>query len=317
MLEGFLAAISPMNLSVEIFGVVIGIIFGAIPGLTATLAIALFVPVTFLMNADTGMIMLGGIYVGGIFGGSISAILVNVPGTPASIVTGWEGYAMAREGKAPLALSLAALSSGIGGLLSALALSLPDAAAVVVRAEIRACRILRAAAVQLRHRHRHDGNAVAAQRARLLHRASSGDHWPRPRDRRRAFHVRQRGPHVRLQSGRSPDRAFLHDPGRVPGLRQPGRVDNRRSDQFRQGKLIYRTLENGSYAGHDLSSFFDSRRLPRDPAGCRPGYDTFYRACGGTAFQPAGRRSSAKDPSPALSPPRRRSAQTSAAPLFR
>jgi putative tricarboxylic transport membrane protein len=122
MFDGLLAAISPISLLVEIVGVIIGIIFGAIPGLTATLAIALFVPVTFLMSAEHGMIMLGGIYAGGIFGGSISAILINVPGTPASIVTGWEGYALAREGKAPLALSLAALSSGIGGLLSALAL---------------------------------------------------------------------------------------------------------------------------------------------------------------------------------------------------
>jgi len=122
MLQGFLAALSPANLLVEILGVIIGIIFGAIPGLTATLAIALFVPVTFLMSADAGMIMLGGIFAGAIFGGSISAILLNVPGTPASIVTGWEGYAMARAGKAPLALSLAALSSGVGGLLSAMAL---------------------------------------------------------------------------------------------------------------------------------------------------------------------------------------------------
>ena len=122
MFEGLLAAITPANLLIEIVGVIIGIIFGAIPGLTATLAIALFVPVTFLMPADAGMIMLGGIYVGGIFGGSISAILVNVPGTPASIVTGWEGHAMAKAGKAPLALSIAALSSGVGGILSGMAL---------------------------------------------------------------------------------------------------------------------------------------------------------------------------------------------------
>lgn len=122
MLEGLLAAVSPTNLLVEILGVLVGIVFGAIPGLTATLAIALFVPITFLMSPDAGMIMLGGIYAGAIFGGSISAILINVPGTPASIITGWEGYAMAREGKAPLALSLAALSSGVGGLLSAIAL---------------------------------------------------------------------------------------------------------------------------------------------------------------------------------------------------
>ncbi|MBO0904055.1 tripartite tricarboxylate transporter permease [Jiella sonneratiae] len=122
MLEGLLAAISPTALFMEIVGVVIGIIFGAIPGLTATLAIALFVPVTFLMSAENGMIMLGGIYAGAIFGGSISAILVDVPGTPASIVTGWEGHAMAREGRAPWALGTAALASGTGGVISALAL---------------------------------------------------------------------------------------------------------------------------------------------------------------------------------------------------
>lgn len=122
MFEGLLAALTPSNLLFEIVGVIIGIIFGAIPGLTATLAIALFVPVTFLMPADAGMIMLGGIYVGGIFGGSISAILVDVPGTPASIVTGWEGHAMAKAGNAPFALSLAALSSGVGGIFSGIAL---------------------------------------------------------------------------------------------------------------------------------------------------------------------------------------------------
>ncbi|MBP1849266.1 tripartite tricarboxylate transporter permease [Rhizobium halophytocola] len=121
MLEGFLNAVAPWSLAVEIIGVIIGIIFGAIPGLTATLGIALFVPVTFLMSPEHGMIMLGGIYAGGIFGGSISAILLNVPGTPASIVTGWEGHALARQGKAPFALGLAALSSGVGGVISAIA----------------------------------------------------------------------------------------------------------------------------------------------------------------------------------------------------
>lgn len=124
MLEGFLNALSPTSIFVEMLGVVIGIIFGAIPGLTATLGIALFVPVTFLMNAEHGMIMLGGIYAGGIYGGSISAVLINVPGTPASIVTSWEGHALARKGKARFALGLSALSSGCGGFLSAIAVLL-------------------------------------------------------------------------------------------------------------------------------------------------------------------------------------------------
>lgn len=121
MFEGLIHALTPITLMFEVLGVLIGIIFGAIPGLTATLAIALFVPVTFLMSPENGMIMLSGIYAGAIFGGSISAILLDVPGTPASIVTGWEGHTMAREGRAPLALSLAAMGSGVGGILSAVA----------------------------------------------------------------------------------------------------------------------------------------------------------------------------------------------------
>lgn len=120
MLEGILLALQPASLFAGLGGVIIGIIFGAIPGLTATLAIALLVPVTFLMAPDQGLIMLAGVYAGAIFGGSISAILLNIPGTPASIVTGWEGNALAKQGKAGLALGLAALSSGIGGLLSAI-----------------------------------------------------------------------------------------------------------------------------------------------------------------------------------------------------
>lgn len=116
------AAFTPISIMFSVLGIVIGIIFGAIPGLTATLAIALFVPVTFIMEATNGLIMLGGIYVGAIFGGSISAILINVPGTPASIISGWEGYPMALRGEAPFALSLAAVSSGVGGALSAIAM---------------------------------------------------------------------------------------------------------------------------------------------------------------------------------------------------
>lgn len=120
--EAILVAVSPSSIMFSVLGVAVGIIFGAIPGLTATLAIALFVPVTFIMSPTHGLIMLGGIYAGAIFGGSISAILINVPGTPASIVTGWEGYAMARRGDAPYALGIAAVSSGVGGACSAIAM---------------------------------------------------------------------------------------------------------------------------------------------------------------------------------------------------
>lgn len=122
MWEGIQGALTPESLAVVILGVLLGIVIGAIPGLTATFGIALLIPVTFLMSPEAGMIMLSGIYAGAIYGGSISAILLNIPGTPASIVSGWEGHALARQGKAPMALALSAISSGIGGLFSGLAL---------------------------------------------------------------------------------------------------------------------------------------------------------------------------------------------------
>lgn len=122
MLDGILAALSPLSLFYSLVGVVLGIIIGAIPGLTATFGIAILIPVTFLMEPVHGMIMLAGIYAGSIYGGSISAVLINIPGTPASIVTAWEGYPMTQAGKAPHALGLSAFSSGAGGLVSALAM---------------------------------------------------------------------------------------------------------------------------------------------------------------------------------------------------
>jgi len=122
MAEGIWMALHPGALVAALAGTLLGIIFGAIPGLSATLGIALLLPVTFLLQPDQGLIMLGGVYAGAIYGGSISAVLVNIPGTAAAAVTAIEGHAMAREGKAPLALGLSATASGIGGLASAFAL---------------------------------------------------------------------------------------------------------------------------------------------------------------------------------------------------
>lgn len=122
MLEHFAMAFTPLSLFFVAVGVIFGIVLGAIPGLTATFGVALLIPITFLMAPEHGMIMLSGIYAAAIYGGSISAILLNIPGTPASIVSCWEGYPMTRAGKAPLALGISAISSGVGGLVSAVAL---------------------------------------------------------------------------------------------------------------------------------------------------------------------------------------------------
>ena len=80
-------------------GVTLGIIIGCLPGLSAAMGVALMLPLTFTMPADTGLIVLGAIYCGAIFGGSISAILIHTPGTPASAATAIEGYQMTLKGQ--------------------------------------------------------------------------------------------------------------------------------------------------------------------------------------------------------------------------
>ncbi|MFN3614025.1 MAG: tripartite tricarboxylate transporter permease [Rubrimonas sp.] len=119
---GLATAMRPDCLLAAAGGVVVGTIFGAIPGLNATLAIALFLPVTFLMPADSALILLSALYVAGIYGGSISAVALGIPGTAASVMTALEGHGMARAGHANRALQLSAFASGLGGLLSAIAL---------------------------------------------------------------------------------------------------------------------------------------------------------------------------------------------------
>lgn len=104
---GFLAA-----------GVSLGAVFGSLPGLTATMGVAVLTPLTFWVSPEQGLAMLLGIYCGAIPAGGIPAILINVPGTPASIATSWDGYALTRKGQAGLALGVNALTSAAGQLTS-------------------------------------------------------------------------------------------------------------------------------------------------------------------------------------------------------
>lgn len=120
--NGFVNAFMPMNILMIIIGVTIGIIIGCMPGLSAAMGVALLLPLTFGMKAESGLIMLGAIYCGAIFGGSISAILIHTPGTPASAATALDGYELTKKGKAGKALGTACFSSFCGGLLSCISL---------------------------------------------------------------------------------------------------------------------------------------------------------------------------------------------------
>jgi putative tricarboxylic transport membrane protein len=106
------------NIVLMIVGLVIGIVIGAIPGLNVPLAVALALPFTFNLPPLAGISMLIGIYKGGTYGGSISAILINVPGTPAAAATALDGHAMARKGQAGKALKISIYASVIGELAS-------------------------------------------------------------------------------------------------------------------------------------------------------------------------------------------------------
>ena len=115
-------ALTPINLLLASVGVLAGIVIGALPGLSATMAVAVLVPFTFTMDPASGLIVLGAIYTGAIYGGSYSAILVNTPGTPSAIATTFDGFPMAKRGDGALAVTLATLASVFGGLVGALLL---------------------------------------------------------------------------------------------------------------------------------------------------------------------------------------------------
>ena len=105
-------------------GVTLGLVVGAIPGLTATLAIALLLPFTFSLPTVDALVALTGIYVGGIYGGSITAITVRIPGAPANTMTLLDGHAMTRAGRTEEALGLATFSSFVGGIAGGVVLVL-------------------------------------------------------------------------------------------------------------------------------------------------------------------------------------------------
>jgi len=124
LIQGLAAMLTAQNILFIFFGTALGIIFGAIPGLTATMAVVLCLPLTFGMNPLSGMALLIGLYIGGISGGLISAILLNIPGTPSSIATTFDGHPMAKRGEAGKALGVGIVSSFVGGFFSILVLIL-------------------------------------------------------------------------------------------------------------------------------------------------------------------------------------------------
>lgn len=117
LLMGLRVALTPVNFLFALGGVLIGQVVGILPGLGPIVTIAVLLPFTYNLDPIAAIVAFSGIYYGSQFGGAISAILVNAPGTEAAIITAMEGYPMARKGQAGKALAAAAISSFVGGIL--------------------------------------------------------------------------------------------------------------------------------------------------------------------------------------------------------
>ena len=123
LIEGFMTIFHPATLALIIGGVAVGIVFGAIPGLSAFTCLAIMLPLTFTMEPVNGICFLMAIYVGGCSGGLISAVLLGIPGTPSSIATCFDGLPMAQRGQARRALGTGVVFSFVGGIFSAIVLT--------------------------------------------------------------------------------------------------------------------------------------------------------------------------------------------------
>lgn len=134
-LEALENVFSPAVFINMLLGVAAGICIGALPGLTATMGVALLFPLTFGMETTMGILMLLGIYCGAIYGGSITAVLLHTPGTPASAATAIDGYVMAKRGEGGRALGIVTISSYLGGVVSVICLILisPQLARLALR----------------------------------------------------------------------------------------------------------------------------------------------------------------------------------------
>lgn len=124
ILTGFETVLTPTNLLFVLIGVVVGMVIGVIPGLGPTATIALLLPLTYGIEPATAIIMLAGIYYGSMYGGTITSVLLHLPGEAASVVTTFDGYQMAKQGRAGPALGIAAIGSFVGGLTSVVGLLL-------------------------------------------------------------------------------------------------------------------------------------------------------------------------------------------------
>lgn len=121
--HGIMGALEPFHLLLTLVGVMLGLIISAMPGLTISLAVVLLLPFTYYLEPGPSLAMLVGVFIGGMAGGAVPAILINIPGNPAAVVTNLDGCPLARKGKPELALGIAFISSVMGAFVGLVVLA--------------------------------------------------------------------------------------------------------------------------------------------------------------------------------------------------
>lgn len=122
LLAGFANVFQPLNFLLMVFGTVMGVVIGCLPGLSGSMGIILLLPLVYTLEKSTALVMLCGIFCGSMFGGSVSAILLRTPGTPSATATLLDGYPLAQSGRAGKAIGVAAVGSFVGGIISTICL---------------------------------------------------------------------------------------------------------------------------------------------------------------------------------------------------
>ena len=138
IVQGFMQSVMPSSLAATAVGAFLGLVVGMIPGMTISTGIIVVLPLTFVLEPNISIALLLGLYVAGMTGGSFSAILLNIPGTPSASATAMDGYPMAQRGEAGRALGISVLAGFIGGLFSFLCLYLIAPALAEIALQFRA-----------------------------------------------------------------------------------------------------------------------------------------------------------------------------------
>ncbi len=123
LVGGLTQTLYPLNFLMIVVGMAVGIVAGALPGITMVNAIVLVLPFTYLMGLTPALLLMIGIYCGGVYAGTITGILFNIPGDPMNVPQTWEGYQLNKQGKAAIALGTAITTSALGGFVSALVMT--------------------------------------------------------------------------------------------------------------------------------------------------------------------------------------------------